>query len=620
MVNDGSTDKTSDVASRYGPPVRVIDKANGGPASARNRGAAEASGEWIALLDADDWWFPNKLEREFSFVSSPAVGLVHCLIASGGNAPPSFLSFADLWQGNCIINSSAIVRRTAFEALGGFDEARELISVEDYNLWLRIAASKWMIVTCPEVLVHYSRGIGISSDTDRFVAASLYNIESLARRLALPPKMVREKRAAILASFGKRALYERRTTLARSLLWKALRGSNALSVTPSLAASFLPRPILDVKRRTASRWESSKYRVDDTRTLPGRGRFSKPSPLEPPVDASIIDSRWHTPTCPRGVTDPLVIITVDAEESFDWGGPFTRSASDVSSMRHQHRAHAIFARYGAVPLYLVDYPVATQDTGRGPLREYLSAGLCEIGTQLHPWVTPPFVENVSVRNTFSGNLPEVLEREKLHVLTRVLEDSFGIPPRIYRAGRYGAGPMTAVFLKELSYLADTSVMPRWNFRSQGGPDYRAMTAEPVWIDAGQQLLELPISAALVGKSGVNWSIAPKLFEGPAKWSRLPGAMARLNLMERVKLTPEGITISEAKRLVHHMLNDNQKIFILTYHTPSLEPGNTPYVKNEKELESFLLWIDEFLDFFTIEIKGRCASWKEVYDLLRRAQA
>jgi hypothetical protein len=225
-----------------------------------------------------------------------------------------------------------------------------------------------------------------------------------------------------------------------------------------------------------------------------------------------------------------------------------------------------------------------------------------------------------VHNTFSGNLPEVLEREKLHVLTRVLEDAFGVAPRIYRAGRYGAGPMTAIFLKELSYLADTSVMPRWNFRSQGGPDYRAMTAEPFWIDAEQDLLELPISAALVGKSGVNWSVAPKLFEGPAKWSRLPGALARLNLMERVKLTPEGITIAEAKRLVRHMASRGQKIFILTYHTPSLDPGNTPYVKTDSELKLFLAWIDEFLDFFTTEIKGRCASWKEVYDLLHGAQA
>ena len=81
--------------------------------------------------------------------------------------------------------------------------------------------------------------------------------------------------------------------------------------------------------------------------------------------------------------------------------------------------------------------MASQDEGRGPLKELLEAGQCEIGAQLHPWVNPPFVEVISNRNSYPGNLPMVVEYDKLLALTDMLEEAFGSRPRIYRAGRYG---------------------------------------------------------------------------------------------------------------------------------------------------------------------------------------
>src|SRR5215831_9228869 len=64
VVDDGSLDGTSEVVASYPAPVRLLRKANGGPASARNLAAREARGDWLALLDADDSWLPEKLERE----------------------------------------------------------------------------------------------------------------------------------------------------------------------------------------------------------------------------------------------------------------------------------------------------------------------------------------------------------------------------------------------------------------------------------------------------------------------------------------------------------------------------------------------------------------------------
>jgi hypothetical protein len=88
-------------------------------------------------------------------------------------------------------------------------------------------------------------------------------------------------------------------------------------------------------------------------------------------------------------------------------------------------------------------------------------------------------------------------------------------------------------------------------------------------------------------------------------------LARLGAVERIRLTPEGIRIEEAKRLVRHMKAAGHRVFVLTYHSPSLEPGNTPYVRNQADLAAFLRWLEEFYDFFTSEIGGECVSWRDL---------
>lgn len=611
VVDDGSTDDTAAVVSGFGAAVRLVRKENGGPASARNAGARLARGEWLALLDADDWWFPTKLEVQLSLATDPGIGLIHCLPEHRLDQVPDELSFEDLWKRNWIINSSVLIRRTAFDSLGGFDEAKNLISVEDYNLWMRLAAANWRIVTCQQILVHYTRGIGISSDSERFLRASLHNIDALEQRLGVPAAKARQKRAQIYASFGRRALYERQLPEARRLLWHAFTGERTAGhAFHFLAAVAVPGRVLDLKRN-ALRLLQGKSPPEPA---PGE---AEPSEAAPAPRASIVDARFHTPAAASRLNCPLLITTVDAEEAFDWGRPFTRSATSVTAMRSLHGAHRVFERYGVVPTYLVDFPVASQDAGRAPLRELLQSRLCEIGAQLHPWVSPPFVEPVTVRNSFAGNLPYALEREKLLLLTSEIEVAFGTAPRIYRAGRYGAGCNTGEILKQLGYEVDTSVMPAWNFGREGGPDYRAFDAVPFWIDADCSILEIPISAAVIGRAAHLYRsrATPALFRTANEPAGVRFAMARLGLLERIKLTPEGITVEEAKRLIRHMAALGHKVFVLTFHTPSLVPGNTPYVRNQSDLDRFMAWLEEIYDFFKVDLGGRFGSWRDARDAM-----
>jgi hypothetical protein len=124
-------------------------------------------------------------------------------------------------------------------------------------------------------------------------------------------------------------------------------------------------------------------------------------------------------------------------------------------------------------------------------------------------------------------------------------------------------------------------------------------------------MEIPVSAALVGRLAGATDLAPLVLHPRMQRLHVAGVMARLGLMERIRLSPEGMTIGEAQRLTRHMLATGHRVFVLTYHSPSLGVGNTPYVRNGEDLARFLDWLDQFYGFFASELGGRFGSWRDV---------
>jgi len=360
-------------------------------------------------------------------------------------------------------------------------------------------------------------------------------------------------------------------------------------------------------RRIAARYLGIYGMADGLHLPPGD---SPPTGL--PASASIIDPRLHRPA-PEPGRVPLLLTMVDAEEAFDWSAPFSRQSTDVSAMGSQHHAHRVFERHGVVPVYLTDYPVAAQERGRGPLREWLRDGACDVGAHMHPWVTPPFTEAVGPENSFAGNLPAEIELAKARALTEKLTEAFGQAPLIYRTGRFGVGARTADVLKHLGYAADSSIAPCWPPAMRGGATSTWAASDPHWVDPDRTLMEIPVTAALLGRLAEahgNW-LAPIVFHPRLESLRVAGIAARLGLLERVRLTPEGMKIEEAKRLTRALVARGQRVFVLTYHSPSLAPGNTPYVRNLEDRQRFLAWLDEYYSFFREEIGGRSGTWQEV---------
>ncbi|MBF0335718.1 MAG: polysaccharide deacetylase family protein [Alphaproteobacteria bacterium] len=317
---------------------------------------------------------------------------------------------------------------------------------------------------------------------------------------------------------------------------------------------------------------------------------------------------------PAGV-GPFLVVMVDAEEEFDWSRGFSSTEIGVSTMRHQVRAQRLFERHRVVPTYLVDHPVAAQAEGYKPLREFLRDGRCEIGAQLHPWVNPPLRETPCERLSYPGNLPRELEAEKLRHLTGAIQDAFAVQPKIYRAGRWGAGPATADILAREGYEIDSSVLPTTDLTRRHGPDYSRCGARPYWFGGG--LLEIPTTVALIGALAGGGPGLHRLVAGPiGEALRLPAICARSRLLDRVRLTPEGVSLDEARRLTRWLLARGQQVFVLTYHSPSLEPGHTPYVRSRADLDRFLAWIADYLAFFHDEIGGVAATPGEILRLAR----
>ena len=590
VADDGSSDRTAEIVSSFPAPVRLLRKKNGGPASARNHAAREAKGDWLAMLDADDRWMPTKLERQLTFDVSPDIGVIHCLSACSREGVPAEVTFDHLWEQNWIVNSSVMIRRSVFESLKGFDEDPRLISVEDYNLWLRVAAAGWKIVTCQEILVEYTRGIGISSHTEKFFKACVNNVLLISEKLRIPQAKMEEKLANEYAFFGAAALFERNLPLARSAYRQAISINPSLRNLGHFAVSQLPSTILNARRGIAEKWNELTDQADPDRSH-ANGKE---------VEADFAGK------------GPFLLVIIDTEEEFDWRVVPSNSTS-VDSMKFQERGQRIFEKFNLVPTYAVDYAIASQKDGYAPLVEYLADGRCEIGTHLHPWINPPIKEAMTARNSFPGNLPPDLEFEKLRVLTDLIGQNLEQEPILYRAGRYGLGPHTPEALKSLGYKIDCSVLPLFDLTYMEGPDFRQSRTRPYWLDADRALLELPVTVGIVGALSPFGRRLHPLISGPREESlRLPGIFARLNLINRVRLTPEGVPLREAKQLTRKLLDDDrQRVFVMSYHSPSLEPGNTPYVRSDKDLQRFLRWIEAYVEYFITELGGTPITPKQL---------
>lgn len=250
VVDDGSSDRTADVVRQIDSRIKVVKQTNGGPGAARNRGVRESTSDWLAFIDADDAWRRNKIERQVE-VLGPDMDVTFCYVIDPLpiHSPPEQVTFDALWNYNCVGMSTAIIRRSLFEEIGGFDEDRSIMGVEDYNLWLRLAARGARFRFVPEQLVEYTPAPGnLSSQYAKLARCAARNIEKVAQVVPLDPARVSAKLAEIYEEYGVALLHERDLASAREFLREAMRHKPDHKTAVRWLSTFAPRRILDWRR------------------------------------------------------------------------------------------------------------------------------------------------------------------------------------------------------------------------------------------------------------------------------------------------------------------------------------------------------------------------------------
>ena len=189
VVDDGSTDNTAELLNEYGQNFTVISQKNAGVSSARNAGIAAASGRYIAFLDSDDLWLPQKLTHQVQFFNLYSEALIcqteEIWIRNGRQVNPklrhkklSGMIFEPSLH-LCLVSPSAVViRHTLFEEVGLFDET--LPACEDYDLWLRVSCRYPVYLIDTPLTI--KRG-GHSDQLSKAPGLDKYRIQSLVKLL-----------------------------------------------------------------------------------------------------------------------------------------------------------------------------------------------------------------------------------------------------------------------------------------------------------------------------------------------------------------------------------------------------------------------------------------------------
>jgi glycosyltransferase involved in cell wall biosynthesis len=214
VINDGSSDETEQWVSKIKDPrIKLISQNNKGLAGARNAGIAQASGEYIAFLDADDLWEPTKLEKQVHVLDKyPEVGLVYTWVAyidEKGESTGKVVKYqaeGDVWKNLLERNlvecgSVAMVRRSCFDTVGVFDWNLSSFNVnEDWDMWLRIAA-RYPFKVVKEPLAYYRQSSSSASKNWKAIEQSFRIVIEKAFDSAAPELQSLKRRSYGLANF-----------------------------------------------------------------------------------------------------------------------------------------------------------------------------------------------------------------------------------------------------------------------------------------------------------------------------------------------------------------------------------------------------------------------------------
>ena len=322
--------------------------------------------------------------------------------------------------------------------------------------------------------------------------------------------------------------------------------------------------------------------------------------------------------------EPLAVVSIDTEEDH-WGAD-AGSETSARNVQQLFRVQELFEKCGARPTYLANYAVLESMESVAVLSHLASKDAVEIGVHCHPWNTPPFRSHESGESMMNRLDVETNTAKVRSVVTR-LKGELGVNPQSFRAGRWGFGPTVAGALKPNGLTIDCSVTPGLNWGSEEGPDYTVAPDQPYRFHANDpfteaddgELFEVPITVGFLrGRSRRLAPIRDRLSRSPVRRTKVVGALDRLGLLTQRTLSPEVASVKDMRALIDAQIQGGASIVHVTFHSSTLLPGATPFVRDATDRRQFLKAIDLIL--------GHCrsqnlqfATISEVAQLVRRGR-
>jgi hypothetical protein len=298
----------------------------------------------------------------------------------------------------------------------------------------------------------------------------------------------------------------------------------------------------------------------------------------------------------------MVAVSIDTEED-DWGS-YAEHGASTRNIPHLLELQDLFDRWNARPTYLVNHPPLIRPESVEVLASLSSRQTVEIGAHCHPWNTPPLTGGGAHRSMMC-TLTERENGAKLAEIRRRLGSELGVVPRVFRAGRWGFGPTVAQPLLKEGFEVDCSVSPFMDWSAEEGPDYsgaphrpyRFHPAEPLRPDANGGLLELPTTIGFLSGDHQSRARARQTLERSfLRHVKVVGILDSLGVLAKRWLSPETSSAAIMIRLAEASLSSGQSFLQMTFHSCTLLPGATPFVRTEDDRSRFLRSVNDFLRY------------------------
>jgi peptidoglycan/xylan/chitin deacetylase (PgdA/CDA1 family) len=308
-----------------------------------------------------------------------------------------------------------------------------------------------------------------------------------------------------------------------------------------------------------------------------------------------------------------LLVGIDTEGDNQWDA-VARAKQTFENIYALPRLHALFARHGVRPTYVITYPVAVDARSAEVLRGLLARGDCEVGAHHHAWETPPCSAEDVQRHSYASALPRGQFGAQLESLTSAITSAVGRRPVSYRSGRFGFSSDHVSGLERLGYLVESSVAPLFYEAHKGGPDFVGARLRPYFlsydsaVDPGTSaVLEVPVSAAL------NRRLPRMLQHAYARAPRnytTKRVLRALRLVRMRWLRPSYSSLDDMCRLGQDLARANEPVLNLLFHSSEAIVGGSPYNRTQAELDAFCDRLERFFVYAIRDLGAVPATFAE----------